>query len=76
MREDDVLALFRRSGALLDGYFRWTSGLHRDGYRQVARVLQQPLDAEALGAAESCPLGAGGTPVAKRGSRTQVWLVP
>jgi len=51
MSEDDVLALFRRSGALLEGHFRLSSGLHSAGYLQCALVLQHPRDAESLGAA-------------------------
>ena len=51
MTESDLLALFRRSGALLDGHFRLSSGLHSPGYLQCALVLQHPRDAEALGAA-------------------------
>jgi orotate phosphoribosyltransferase len=51
MREDDVLGLFRRSGALLEGHFRLTSGLHSSGYLQCALVLQHPRDAEVVGAA-------------------------
>ena len=45
------LTLFRRSGALLDGHFRLTSGLHSPGYLQCALVLQHPQHAEALGRA-------------------------
>ena len=48
MTQDDVLQLFRRSGALLEGHFRLTSGLHSPGYLQCALVLQYPPDAEAL----------------------------
>jgi orotate phosphoribosyltransferase len=48
---DDLLALFRKSGALLDGHFRLTSGLHSTGYLQCALVLQHPAHAEALGRA-------------------------
>ena len=51
MRESDLLALFRRSGALLEGHFRLSSGLHSPGYLQCALVLQHPRDAEAIGAA-------------------------
>ena len=51
MRETDILALFRRSGALLDGHFRLSSGLHSSGYLQCALVLQYPRDAESVGAA-------------------------
>lgn len=51
MTEADVLNAFRRSGALLEGHFRLSSGLHSPGYLQCALVLSQPRDAEALGAA-------------------------
>jgi orotate phosphoribosyltransferase len=51
MTEADVLALFRRSGALLEGHFRLSSGLHSPGYLQCALVLRHPRDATALGAA-------------------------
>jgi orotate phosphoribosyltransferase len=51
MTEAEVLTIFRRSGALLDGHFRLSSGLHSPGYLQCALVLQHPRDAEALGAA-------------------------
>jgi orotate phosphoribosyltransferase len=51
MQEDDLLALFRRSGALHEGHFRLSSGLHSPGYLQCALVLQYPREAEMLGAA-------------------------
>lgn len=51
MTESEILTIFRRSGALLDGHFRLSSGLHSPGYLQCALVLQHPRDAEALGAA-------------------------
>ena len=51
MTDADVLATFRRSGALLEGHFTLSSGLHSPGYLQCARVLMFPRDAEALGAA-------------------------
>jgi orotate phosphoribosyltransferase len=50
MPHDDVLDLFRKAGALLEGHFRLTSGLHSDRYLQSALVLQFPEFAEALGA--------------------------
>jgi orotate phosphoribosyltransferase len=46
-----LLDRFRRVGALLDGHFRLTSGLHSAGYLQCALVLQHPAEAEACGAA-------------------------
>ena len=48
---EDVLDLFRRSGALLEGHFRLSSGLHSSGYLQSALVLQHPAMAEQLGRA-------------------------
>jgi len=50
MDQSQVLATFRESGALLEGHFRLTSGLHSSGYLQCALVLQHPSIAEALGA--------------------------
>jgi len=43
--------VFRRVGALLEGHFKLSSGLHSPGYLQSALVLQYPDEAEALGAA-------------------------
>jgi orotate phosphoribosyltransferase len=51
MNRDDLIALFVRSGALLEGHFRLTSGLHSPGYLQCALVLQYPDHAERLGRA-------------------------
>jgi orotate phosphoribosyltransferase len=51
MDSSTVLDLFRTTGALLEGHFRLTSGLHSTGYMQCARVLQYPPHAEALGRA-------------------------
>jgi orotate phosphoribosyltransferase len=51
MTRDELLDLYRRSGALLEGHFRLTSGLHSTGYLQCALVLQHPQHAEALGRA-------------------------
>jgi orotate phosphoribosyltransferase len=48
---EELLDLFRRSGALLEGHFRLSSGLHSTGYLQCALVLQIPSDAERLGSA-------------------------
>ncbi|MGE3176612.1 MAG: orotate phosphoribosyltransferase [Vicinamibacterales bacterium] len=51
MTRDDLLDLFRRSGALLEGHFRLSSGLHSTGYLQCALVLSHPRHAELLGRA-------------------------
>jgi orotate phosphoribosyltransferase len=51
MTDTEVLDLFRQSGALLEGHFRLSSGLHSDRYLQSALVLQHPDLAEQLGRA-------------------------
>lgn len=51
MLPSEVLQLFRQAGALLDGHFRLSSGLHSPGYLQCALVLQYPDKAERLGRA-------------------------
>ena len=51
MESEDVLTRFRRMGALLDGHFRLSSGLHSPSYLQCALVLQHPEEAESLGRA-------------------------
>jgi orotate phosphoribosyltransferase len=49
LTDDEVLNLFRKSGGLLEGHFRLTSGLHSERYLQSALVLQYPEFAETLG---------------------------
>src|SRR5690348_11988958 len=51
MTETEVLDLFRQSGALLEGHFKLSSGLHSGKYLQSALVLQYPDRAERLGTA-------------------------
>jgi orotate phosphoribosyltransferase len=64
MKQDDVLTRFRRLGALLDGHFRLSSGLHSPAYLQCALVLQHPAEAEELGRALAAMVpGAGATAV-------------
>lgn len=46
---NDLLDLFRSTGAYLNGHFRLTSGLHSGEYMQCALVLQHPPHAERLG---------------------------
>jgi orotate phosphoribosyltransferase len=48
MTNDEILALFTETGALLEGHFQLTSGLHSPQYFQCARVLQHPRHAERL----------------------------
>ena len=51
MTSEQVIELLRQSGALLDGHFLLSSGLHSPGYLQCALVLQHPQHAASLGAA-------------------------
>lgn len=46
---EDWLARFRRFGAVQDGHFLLTSGLHSPTYVQSALILQHPDQATALG---------------------------
>ncbi|MEZ5318841.1 MAG: orotate phosphoribosyltransferase [Vicinamibacterales bacterium] len=67
MDQPAVLDLFRASGALLEGHFRLSSGLHSPAYLQCALVLQHPAHAEALGRALGATFG---------GARATVVLSP
>ena len=51
MRAEEVIERFRRTGALLEGHFILSSGLHSTKYLQCALVLQHPAEAEAFGSA-------------------------
>lgn len=48
VKAEDVLTMFNRSGALLEGHFLLTSGNHSNQYFQCAKVLQYPEYAERL----------------------------
>jgi orotate phosphoribosyltransferase len=48
MTEEEVLAEFRASGALLEGHFKLSSGRHSGHYLQCARVLMNPARAARL----------------------------
>ena len=60
MDEQDFLAAFRDTGALLEGHFELRSGLHSDRYFQCARVLQYPAVTARLCGALVERLRAGG----------------
>src|SRR5438067_13487428 len=47
--EQQTLAMFQETGALLEGHFQLTSGLHSARYLQCALVLQHPEHAEYVG---------------------------
>jgi orotate phosphoribosyltransferase len=48
---EDFLPVFKERGALLEGHFLLSSGLHSPRYVQCARVLMDPVLATRLGAA-------------------------
>ena len=51
MQQEEVLAEFRASKALLEGHFLLSSGRHSAFYLQCARVLMDPMRASRLAAA-------------------------
>lgn len=46
--QEQVLEIFARTGVLLEGHFRLTSGLHAAKYLQCAQLLQYPHEAGPL----------------------------
>ena len=48
MTQDEVLDIYKQTGALLSGHFLLSSGLHSERYLQSALVLQQPEIATKL----------------------------
>lgn len=46
--QEQVLEIFARTGVLLEGHFRLTSGLHAAKYLQCAQLLQYPNEAGPL----------------------------
>jgi orotate phosphoribosyltransferase len=48
LSHEEVMAEFRDAGALLDGHFVLSSGLHSGNYLQCALVLKDPWRAERL----------------------------
>ncbi|HSP32789.1 MAG TPA: orotate phosphoribosyltransferase [Thermoanaerobaculia bacterium] len=45
----DVLSLLHKTGALLQGHFKLSSGLHSPNYVQCALLLESPSNAKAFG---------------------------
>jgi orotate phosphoribosyltransferase len=60
MDEREILEVFRKHSALLEGHFILSSGLHSDRYIQCALVLQHPALAERLGRELAARLGSTG----------------
>jgi orotate phosphoribosyltransferase len=48
LKPEEVIKIFKDTGALLEGHFKLTSGLHSATYFQCAKVLQYPWHAETL----------------------------
>jgi orotate phosphoribosyltransferase len=55
LKAEEVIQRFKDRGALLEGHFILTSGMHSDTYLQCALVLEHPADAESLGRALAEP---------------------
>ncbi|HEV7843607.1 MAG TPA: orotate phosphoribosyltransferase [Pyrinomonadaceae bacterium] len=51
MQAEEVIERFKRTGALLEGHFILTSGLHSTNYLQCALLLQHTAEAIAFGQA-------------------------
>ena len=51
MRTEEVIERFKRTGALLEGHFILSSGLHSTKYLQCALLLQHPAEAITFGEA-------------------------
>jgi orotate phosphoribosyltransferase len=51
LRAEEVIERFRRTGALLEGHFILSSGLHSTNYLQCAMLLQHPAEATRFGQA-------------------------
>jgi orotate phosphoribosyltransferase len=62
MTQDEVLQVFRDTGALLEGHFILRSGLHSRQFFQCALALQQMPVVERLGAALAVKVRDLGTP--------------
>ncbi len=58
MTDQEILQVFRETGALLEGHFVLRSGLHSRQYFQCALALQQMPTVERLGAELAAKLGA------------------
>ncbi|MBT3392989.1 MAG: orotate phosphoribosyltransferase [Elusimicrobiaceae bacterium] len=48
LNEDQILDIFKKRNAILEGHFKLSSGLHSGKYIQCAKVLEHPDSAEVL----------------------------
>lgn len=57
MDPESVVEIFKKTGALLEGHFLYTSGRHGEQFLQAARVLQHPNYTEQLCKAMAATVG-------------------
>ena len=48
MQLEQALEIFRRTGVMQEGHFRFTSGRHSDNYMQCARLFEYPNDSVTI----------------------------
>ena len=48
MNKNEIIEIFKESGAILHGHFKLSSGLHSDTYLQCAKLLMHPEKADIL----------------------------
>ena len=48
MKKEEIIEEFKRCGALLEGHFILSSGLHSNKYLQCALALSDPIRAKKL----------------------------
>ncbi len=48
LTSEEIITVFKETGAMLSGHFKLTSGRHSDSYFQCAKVLQHPVHTESL----------------------------
>jgi len=48
LKERNIFEILKKTGAILNGHFLLSSGIHSDGYIQCARMLQYPFYADQV----------------------------
>jgi len=48
MRLEQAIEIFKRTGVMQEGHFRFTSGRHGDAYMQCARLFEYPSDSAII----------------------------
>ena len=60
LTQEQALDIYRKTGAILKGHFRLTSGRHSDTYMQSAKLFVDPKSAELVCSALAEKLSAAG----------------